>query len=160
MPLLNDCQNLSVMEASWNIREATPDDSNGLEKCMVSAYSPYRERMGGVQLPPMGIDYSSEIINYPAWIAESDKKILGGLIMVFESHQASIANIAVDPRFQGYGVGGALMKFAESKARENDFTELHLATHVLLNENISLYQHLGWQETGRDENRVFMRKEI
>jgi len=38
--------------------------------------------------------------------------------MVFENDQASIANIAVDPGFQGQGIGGALMKFAESKAKE------------------------------------------
>ena len=52
------------------------------------------------------------------------------------------------------------MKFAESKARENGFSELRLATHVLLNENISLYRHLGWEVAGRDETKVFMKKEI
>ena len=148
------------MEATWNIREATLDDSIGLEKCMKSAYSTYRERMGGVDLPPMDVDYLSEIKRYPTWVVESDRNILGELIMVLERNRASIANIAVDPKFQGHGVGGALMKFAELIARENNLTELHLATHVLLSENISLYQHLGWAETGRDESRVFMRKMI
>ena len=80
--------------------------------------------------------------------------------MVFENDQASIANIAVAPNFQGQGVGGGLMKFAESKARENGFSELRLATHLLLNENISLYRHLGWEVTDRDETRVFMKKKI
>ena len=148
------------MEASWYIREATPADSTSLENCMESAYSIYQDRMGGVRLPPMDVDYSSEIRNYPTWVVESDRGILGGLVMVFENDQASIANIAVDPKFQGQGVGGELMKFAESKAREYDFSELHLTTHVLLNENISLYQYLGWEEAGRDETRVFLRKEI
>lgn len=148
------------MELPWHIREATPEDSDSLKNCMESAYTVYQERMGGVRLPPMNADYLSEIINYPTWVIESEGSILGGLIMVFENDQASIANIAVDPRFQGQGIGGALMKFAESKANENCFSELHLATHVLLIENISLYQHLGWMETGRDETRVFMKKEI
>ena len=148
------------MEATWHIREATPEDSTSLEYCMESAYSTYEERMGGLRLPPMDVDYSSEIKNYPTWVVESDRRILGGLVMVFANDQASIANIAVDPEFQGQGVGGELMKFAESKARENNFSELHLATHVLLNENISLYQHLGWEETGRNKKRDIMRKEI
>jgi hypothetical protein len=52
------------------------------------------------------------------------------------------------------------MRFAESKARESGFSELRLATHVLLDENISLYRHLGWEETGRDKTRVFMKREI
>ncbi len=52
------------------------------------------------------------------------------------------------------------MKFAEKKAKENNCSEMYLATHVLLSENISLYQYLGWEETGRDESRVFMKKEL
>jgi ribosomal protein S18 acetylase RimI-like enzyme len=116
--------------------------------------------MSGVRLPPMDVDYLSEIKNYPTWVVASEGSILGGLIMVFENDQASIANIAVNPKFQGQGIGGELMKFAESKARENNFSELRLATHVLLVENISLYKHLGWEETGRNATRVFMKKEI
>ena len=118
------------------------------------------EWVGGVILPPMDVDYLSEINNYPTWVVESDGSVLGGLILIFENDQVSIANIAVDPRFQGQGIGGALMRFAELKAKENSFSELHLATHVLLTENISLYQHLGWKETGRDESRIFMTKRI
>jgi len=148
------------MELAWQIRKAIPDDSDNLKNCMASAYAVYGERMGGVLLPPMDVDYLSEIKNYPTWVVESEGSVLGGLIMVFENDQASIANVAVDPRFQGQGIGGALTKFAESKAKENSFSELQLATHVLLTENISLYQHLGWQETGRDESRIFMTKRI
>ena len=148
------------MELTRHIREAIPEDADGLKNCMESAYTPYQERMGGVRLPPMDVDYSSEIKNYPTWVVESEGKILGGLIMAFEDEQASIANIAVDPKFQGQGIGGDLMDFAESRARENSFSELRLATHVLIEENISLYRHLGWEETGRDETRVFMKKKL
>ncbi len=127
---------------------------------MVSAYTEYQERMGGERLPPMDVDYFSEINIYPTWIAEKEGEILGGLIMSFENGQALIANIAVDPKNQGQGIGGALLKFAESKARENDFSELNLTTHVLLHENVSLYRHLGWEETGRGETKIFMKKKI
>jgi ribosomal protein S18 acetylase RimI-like enzyme len=148
------------MKLACNIREATPEDSDILKNCMVSAYAIYQDRMGGARLPPMDVDYLSEIKNYPTWVIESEGIILGGLIMAFENDQASIANIAVNPKFQGQGIGGELMRFAESKARESDFSELLLATHVLLDENISLYRHLGWEETGRDDTRVFMKKDI
>lgn len=148
------------MEPAWHIREATPEDAGGLKDCMESAYTAYQERMNGVRLPPMDVDYLSEIKEYPCWVVESEGSILGGLILVFEKDRASIANIAIDPSFQGQGIGGALMKFAELKAKVNNFSELHLATHLLLNENIALYQHLGWTETGRDNTRIFMKKEI
>ena len=148
------------MKLDWRIREAIPEDSERLRNCMVSAYSTYQDRMGGVRLPPMDVDYLSEIRNYPTWVVESEGRILGGLILVFEEDHASIANIAVDPKFQWHGIGGELIALAESKARESNYTELRLTTHVLLDESISLYRHLGWEETSRNEFKVFMKKEI
>ena len=148
------------MDLTWHIRAARLEDSDRLEKCMQMSYEAYEARMDGMRLPPMDVDYSAEIQSYPVWIVESDKGVIGGLIMVFEQNKASIANIAVDPGYQGFGIGGALLKFAESKALENGFSELHLATHVLLHENVALYQYLGWEETARDSTKVFMRKKI
>ena len=56
--------------------------------------------------------------------------------------------------------GGGLLEFAETVAKEKAYCELRLATHILLTENISLYEHLGWSEIERDETRVHMKKEI
>lgn len=148
------------MESTWHIRKALARDADGLRSCMESAYTPYLERMGGARLPPMDVDYLSEITDYPTWVAEENGTIVGGLIMSFEDDRAWIANIAVEPDCQGQGIGGALMRLAESEAGSRGFSELHLATHVLLHENVSLYRHLGWQETGRDEVKVSMKKMI
>ena len=143
-----------------SIRKATPGDAIPLKACMESAYATYQERMGGARLPPMDVDYSSEIENYPCWVAESAGEILGGLIMTFAADRAQIANIAVAQQAQGQGIGGKLMKFAESEARKRGFSELHLATHVMLSENVALYRHLGWEESGKEANRVYMQKKI
>lgn len=148
------------MKRTRDIRKATAKDAENLKKCMESAYSMYQDRMGGIRLPPMEADYLSEINNYPTWVVESEGKILGGLIMAFENDQASIANVAVEPKYQGQGIGRELLKFAESKAKEKEYSELRLTTHVLLDENIALYNQLGWRETGRGESKVFMTKEI
>jgi len=148
------------MKKQWIIRKAVVEDGADLQKVMESAYSAYQERMGGKRLPPMDVDYSSEIRDYPTWVAESKGYIVAGLIMMFEDDFASIANIAVHPDFQGQGVGGSLMKFAETVAKEKDYPELRLATHRWLTENISLYKHLGWSEIERDDVRVYMKKEI
>ena len=148
------------MTRNWQIREAVAEDATALAACMKSAYTPYRDRLGSAQLPPMEVDYLAEIEHYPVWVAESDGNILGGLVMTYNNDRASIANIAVNPLYQGQGIGGALMRFAESDARQRGFSELGLATHVLLEENLSLYRHLGWQETGRDATRVHMKKSL
>jgi GNAT superfamily N-acetyltransferase len=127
---------------------------------MKSAYAAYQDRLGGVRLPPMDVDYTAEIENYPCWVVESAGEILGGLIMVFAADRARIANIALAPKAQGQGIGGKLMKLAEAEAGQRGFAELHLTTHAMLNENISLYQYLGWEETGRKANKVYMQKKI
>lgn len=146
------------MDNHWQIRKAVPRDAAGLAACMELAYAAYQDRFQGMRLPPMDVDYRREIENYPTWVVDSEPGIVGGLIMSFEDYKASLANIAVTPDCQGRGIGGALMKFAESEASAKGYSELQLATHVLLSENISLYRHLGWMETGRDETRVFMHK--
>ena len=148
------------MDVTWHIRKACPADADGLASCMKSAYTPYLERMAGQHLPPMDVDYLSEIKSYPTWVVEAGEEIIGGLIMVFDSKKASIGNIAVNPSFQGQGIGGALLKLAEREAIEKSFTDLYLATHVRLNENISLYEHLGWGKTGMEGSRVFMHKKL
>jgi ribosomal protein S18 acetylase RimI-like enzyme len=145
---------------TWRIRKADLKDADDLKACMEAAYAGYQQRLGGVRLPPMDADYCSEITNYPTWVVESERDIVGGLIMSFENNRALIANIAVNPECQGQGIGRALIEFAESEARDKVYSEIHLTTHAGLTENVSLYRHLGWAETGRDGSRVFMKKAI
>jgi len=144
----------------FTIRQATVADAESLQECMVAAYSIYLENLKEISLPPLEVDYASEILNYPTWVAEREGKIVGGLIVTFEESCAVISNIAVHPAAQGIGLGRALLEFAEQQAREKQYTQMRLATHVLLAENVSLYQHLGWSVVDRDSVRISMEKQI
>lgn len=144
----------------WNIRKANIRDADPLKKCMELAYEKYVERLGGKQLPPMLVDYKEEIASFPVWIAEEDNEVVGGLILMYENSYITIANVAVRPDFQGKGLGRVLLDFAESKAKAKGYSEIRLATHVLLTENISYYIHLGWKEIDRDDTRIYMSKKI
>ena len=146
--------------SEWHIRVASNKDADGLQRCMHAAYSVYSERMGDASLPPLETDYASEIENYPTWVAEADKKIVGGLTMSFNKSRATLSNIAVDTNFQGHGLGRGLMTFAEAEAKRRGYATLHLATHELLSENLAIYRHLGWTETKRENSRVFFEKEL
>jgi GNAT superfamily N-acetyltransferase len=146
------------MNTDWQIREATLEDAASLKCCMEKAYAVYLDRISREQLPPLDADYVSEIKNHPTWVVEFEGRLVGGLIMTFENNEALIANIAIAPKFQGQGIGGALMRFAGEKAQTLDCFEIFLTTHELLTENISLYQHLGWKEIAREEGKVFMKK--
>lgn len=148
------------MQKNWQIRLATEKDAEGLAKCMQSAYKIYKNRMGEEVLPPLTIDYEAEIQNFPTWVVEYGDSVVGGLTMSFEESYATLANIAVCPSCQGYGVGRSLMEFAEAKAKEKGYEEMRLATHVLLTENVSLYAHLDWCEYDRDRSKVYMKKRL
>ncbi|MCP4979543.1 MAG: GNAT family N-acetyltransferase [Gammaproteobacteria bacterium] len=148
------------MKRKWQIRKAVTQDAQDLQSCIESAYSSYLDRMGGIQLPPMDQDYAAEIRDFPVWVVECEDRIVGGIVILFEEDYAMLANIAVDPDFLGPSIGGGLMKFAESMTEQRSYSEMRLATHVLLNENISLYLHLGWTETGRDKTHIYMKKKI
>ena len=145
---------------NWTIRKAVVADQEALGECMRAAYMIYTSRLGGKTLPPMEVDYEEEIRSYPVWVAESDGILVGGLILMPEDDYMTIANVAVHPQFQGNGLGRCLMAFGEAEAKRQGYSELRLATHVLLTESFSLYSHLGWSEIGRDEYRVYMRKNI
>jgi GNAT superfamily N-acetyltransferase len=159
----NNKQNIPAMNSNslkeTVLREATLEDAARLRDCMIAAYSGYQERLQGIQLPPLIVDYAAEISNYPTWVADRDGEIVAGLIMTFNS-VAMLSNIAVHPQAQGNGLGRRLLDFAEQQAKEQGFSRMRLATHRLLTENISLYQHFGWELVGQDEERVTMEKSI
>ena len=71
-----------------------------------------------------------------------------------------LANVAVHPDRKGAGLGRALIALAEAEARDQGYRELRLTTHAEMPENVSLYNHLGWQEDRRQGNKVFMKKAI
>ena len=141
------------------IRRAQDGDGAALARCAHRAYAGYVPRLQGAPLPPLEADYEDEIRQWPTWVLEVDGQIVGGLIMDFDEH-ASISNVFVDPAAQGTGLGRRLLTFGEGEARRRGYTDLHLATHVLLGENVEVYEHLGWKETGRDATRVFMAKSL
>lgn len=127
---------------------------------MHAAYGAFENRLKGVTLPPLTVNYEDEIREFPVWVAETDLTIIGGLILMPGEGCMSVANLAVQPRFQGKGVGRALMAKAEAEAKALKFSVLRLSTHVALTKNVEFYVQLGWSETGRDETRIYMQKSI
>ena len=136
------------------------DDAGALSECMHAAYAGYTARLDGQSLPPLTVDYRDEIRHFPVWIAESEGNLVGGLIVMHGEGLLTFANIAVCPVFQGKGLGRGLLEFADAEAERQGYSELRLATHVSLVENVSLYAHLGWAEIARDDSRVYMSKRV
>ncbi len=140
------------------IRKAVLADVPDLVRVIDAAYRPYRARLE--DLPPVSEGVDEDIRQHNVWVAELDKLIVGGIIVAVVGDRAVLTNLAVDPDHAGRGIGGKLIVSAERYCRENGIGELHLSTHVKMTENVALYAHLGWVETGRTGNKVHMTKHL
>ncbi len=141
---------------NWTIRRAEDRDADALSTCIDAAYVQYAARI--TDLPPVSADCAEEIAKYQVWVAEIENDVVGGLVMIPEEGFMRLANMAVHPDHRGEGLGRAFVALAEAEALEQRYRELRLNTHVDMPENVRLYTHLGWEQTGRDGNKISMKK--
>lgn len=144
------------------IRPARPEDAPAIRQLVHDAYAHYVARLGKPP-GPMLDDYDARILAGQAWLSEHDGTLEGVLVLEPTTGNALLLdNVAVAPHAQGKGLGRALVAFAETEARRRNCTELRLYTHVLMTENLALYQRLGFHETGRVNekgyHRIYMTK--
>ena len=142
----------------WTIRRAEASDTASLAACIDAAYSVYTDK--GIDLPAVSEGIAEDIRENSVWVAVLDGRIIGGLVLILRRDHAILANVAVDPSAAGSGLGRTLMDQAEQEARKLGLEKLKLSTHVDIPENVSLYEHLGWHEIHRSNNKVFMEKQL
>lgn len=151
------------IELQYELRPARLDDLAAIETLVNAAYAPYVVRLG--QPPgPMLDDYAARIAAGEAQVLETNGAIAGLLVLLKRPDHLLLDNVAVDPAYQGRGLGRVLLQAAEAEARRLGLKELRLYTHVLMTENQSLYLRQGWEETGRAQEagyeRVYFRKPL
>jgi glutathione S-transferase len=145
------------------IRLALPQDAADVRDVVHTAYAHYIDRIGKPP-GPMQDDYARRITDQQAWVLEDVSNIVG--VLVLEATEAGLLldNIAVLPQCQGKGYGRALMQFAEAEASRRGYRDIYLYTHLLMTENIALYQRVGYIETHRISekgfDRVYMTKTL
>lgn len=140
-----------------DIRKALSSDTPALIDVIDRAYEIYRIELP--DLPDVSAGVAEEIETGNVWVADDDG-VMGGVFLMFNPEHAVLTNIAVDPLQAGKGIGKALIMRAEDECRNRSIKELKLATHVKMPENVALYAHLGWEETSREGNKVFMSKQL
>ena len=109
-------------------------------------------------------DYPDVIRQHDVWITEEGGTMVAVLVLIPEKDILLIDNIAVDPSYQGRGLGRRLMAFGESEARRQGLSSLRLITTEKMTEHIAFYARLGYRENGREIIReryvVHMRKDL
>lgn len=145
------------------IRPAVEEDLPRVVVIVRAAYSRYLTRMDRPP-GPMRDDYRARIREKVVDLIDDAGTVAGLVVLLDRPDHLLLDNVAVDPAFQGRGLGRRLVAHAEAETRRRGRAELRLHTHETMTENVELYRHLGFEETHRAEQdgyrRVFMRKRI
>ena len=152
-----------MTSGEMTIRLATQDDIAQIVRLVNAAYAKYLDRMEKPPAPMLA-DYATLIAHGEVYVLESGAEIAGALVIGAHEQGLLIENVAIDPAFQGQGLGRRLMAFAEQYARERRLREVRLYTNEVMVENLAFYRRLGFEEIERhvDEGyqRVFLRKSL
>jgi RNA polymerase sigma-70 factor, ECF subfamily len=141
------------------LRPATAADVERVTELVQAAYGRYVERLGR-RPRPMLDDYAAVVRDNDVTVAERDGAIAGFVVLAVTDEGFVVDNVAVDPAFQGSGVGRALLEHAEREARRAGFDSIYLYTHELMTENQGLYARIGYVEYDRRDPVVYMRKPL
>jgi ribosomal protein S18 acetylase RimI-like enzyme len=145
------------------IRQAKPADLVQIKACAAAAYTCYVERIGK-KPAPMIADFAAAIEAETLYLIEAEAQICGFVVFYACNDYLHLENVAVDPRFQGLGLGMQLIEFVEQQARVGGYGSIELYTNVKMTENLGLYPRLGYEEFDRRRedgfDRVYFRKAL
>ncbi len=145
------------------IRPAVSSDAEAVTACSRAAYGKYVARLGREPLP-MTANYREVIAEHQVWLVDGENCCIAVLVLIRHPDHLLIENVAVDPRFQGAGLGRFLLDFAETEARRQNLAELRLYTNEKMTENVAMYLKRGYRETDRraleGRRAVFMAKRL
>ena len=112
----------------------------------------------------MTADYATLLADQAIQVVEQEGTIQALMVLFERRDHLFIENIAVLPDAQGAGLGSALLRLAEGRAREAALPEVRFYTNEAMTENIGYYERRGYEISGREEEdgfgRVYFRKRV
>ncbi len=94
-------------------------------------------------------DVRRDLQRHGGALARIDGRAVAALRFVVEPHSLWVRRVAVDPAWQGRGVGRQLMRWAEARAAERGYGELRLGVRGQLSGNREFYERLGYRVVRR-----------
>lgn len=95
-----------------------------------------------------GIFHDCLRVRYSCWVMELEGEMVGYGILSAGGGEAHILNVAVDPRFQGQGLGRTLMRFLLETARHHGADTVFLEVRPSNRIALRLYDSLGFNQVG------------
>lgn len=146
-----------------HLQRASVDDVIFVRDCAHASYSMYVERIGR-EPAPMVADFENQISEGAVDLVMRGSVPVGFAFSYQLGDHLFVENVALLPAHQGGGLGRALFARLEERAVASGQRAVELYTNEKMVENIGLYGHIGYEETGRRNqdgfNRVYFRKAL
>jgi len=143
------------------IRQAVAADVAAVRAVTDAAYRPYIERIG-VAPQPMAADHAANVAAGKVFVA--GEPVVGLVVIEEHDDHLFLDSIAVHPDAHGTGVGRALLRFVDARARELGLAEVRLYTNAMMWENQKIYPRYGYEvverRTDGPYDRVHYRKRL
>ena len=155
-----------------SLRPATPEDFPAVERVYHRAYQGLEAYAYESHWTPEEREkYTRE---YLGWAYEEEpegffvlecKGEIAGFVSVHtwgegRARRAEIIEIAVDPRYQGHGLGGRLLDHAERYAQSKGCTKIQLWVGSKNERALEIYKRRGYREVSRYERWTKMLKDL
>jgi len=149
--------------ASEAPRRAQLRDVSAIEALQHAAYARNRALLG-VEPMPLLADYQAIVAQMEVWLFGPEEALRGVLALKAQRDALLIWSVASAPEAQGAGLGGFMLDFAETRARELDLPAIHLYTGEKLRANVDWYGRRGFAidriEALADRRVVHMSKRL
>lgn len=145
------------------LRQAVAADAAAIRELTRAAYANWVPVIGREPVP-MTVDYDEAVRTHRFDLLYVGETLAALIETVAQADHLLIENVAVEPPFQGRGLGTKLMAHAETVAAASGLRDIRLYTNQRFAENIRLYRKLGYhvdrEEAFKGGVRVNMSKRI
>ena len=131
------------MSDTLRLERGTPDQAGAIRDMTLRAYAkwvPVIQR----KPRPMTADYDLALREHRFDCLWDGDALIGLIETIEQDDELLIVNVAIDPAWQGRGLGVRLMRHAEDIARGAGLSGTRLYTNTLMAANIALYAALGY----------------
>lgn len=139
-----------------SLRRAGPSDAAAIAGLAERAYAKWVPVLGRPPTP-MFADYDVLLANHRIDFHEVEGAAVASIATRSEKDHLFIETVAVDPDWQGRGLGRALLAHAEALARQAGFSEVRLLTNALMQANAALYVRTGYSLNRTEDDPAFGR---
>lgn len=129
--------------APIRFRRAVAGDRATIESLQEAAYQ--RQRVLGLEPPPVKADYVDIIERMEVWLAEERDRLRGVLILDVREGDLLIWSIAAAPDAQGQGLGQIMLDAAEVRAAQLGRRVIRLSTGAMQENLINWYARHGYE---------------